>query len=280
MKIIYPGIKQAISLCIMLLLLQLLAGAILGLLFPIEGLESFNENNIIKELSNNIAVLLPSIIVILLGFKRAELSFHEVFRFDTFQKEFILPIIIAVFGFGIVSSEADNVFRYFLPMPDFIYEIFKDLFTGSMITVIMIALIVPICEETIFRGLILNGFLSRYSEKKSILISALMFMLIHLNPYQFFSAFLGGVFLACIYYVTRSLWLCIFAHALNNFSPFFFGKILGLEIPGFIHSDFQPVHGEFQPLWLDIMGIVMLALGIYYFIKKAGNDNLSQRINS
>ena len=70
----------------------------------------------------------------------------------------------------------------------------------------------------------------------------------------------------------RNLWLCFFAHALNNFFSFFFGKVLGLEIPGFISAEFQAVHGEFQPLWLDIIGVVMLAIGIYYFINKARSD--------
>jgi len=272
MKIVYPGIKQAISLCVMFLFLQLMMGAIIGLLFSIEYMKSLNENNFIKELCNNVPILIPSIIVIFMGFKRAELSFRTTFSLDTFQKEYILPIMITVFGLGIVSSEIDNVLRYFLPAPDFIVEMMKGLYTRGFITLISVALIIPIFEETIFRGIIFNGFLSRYSVRKAILVSAFLFMIVHLNPYQFAPAFLFGVFLASLYFISQNLWLCIFAHALTNFSPYFFGKVLGLEIPGLISSEFQPVHGEFQPLWLDLIGVVMLAVGIYYFINKARND--------
>ena len=102
-------------------------------------------------------------------------------------------------------------------------------------------------------------------------------MIAHFNPYQFASAFLSGVFLAGLFLISRNLWLCVFAHSLHNFLPFFFGKILDLNIPGFVNPDFQPVQGEFQPFWLDIMGVVMLAIGVYYLLSVDSVSNIEQK---
>ena len=79
MKTVYPGIKQAILLCLTLILLQILAGIILNILQSINGLESVFENKIIKQVLNVIVTVMPTIIVIFWGFKRTKLRFNEEF---------------------------------------------------------------------------------------------------------------------------------------------------------------------------------------------------------
>lgn len=74
----------------------------------------------------------------------------------------------------------------------------------------------PICEEVLFRGIILDNFLKKYSPIKSIVISSILFALIHLNIVQGISIFCGGLFLGWVYYRTRSLLFCVFIHFTNN----------------------------------------------------------------
>lgn len=75
----------------------------------------------------------------------------------------------------------------------------------------------PIVEETIARGIVLNGLLKKYPESLSIILSALLFAVMHMNIHQGINAFLLGCFLGYIYCKTRSLFLCIFTHFFNNF---------------------------------------------------------------
>jgi membrane protease YdiL (CAAX protease family) len=84
--------------------------------------------------------------------------------------------------------------------------------TGPLALVVM----APLTEEIIFRALILGGLLRRYSPRKSILISAAIFSAIHLHPVQVPATFALGIVFGIIYYRTRSLWLCVFGHALHN----------------------------------------------------------------
>lgn len=75
----------------------------------------------------------------------------------------------------------------------------------------------PIVEETIARGIVLNGLLNKYSKTFSIVLSALLFAVMHMNIHQGINAFLLGCFLGYIYAETKSLFLCMFTHFFNNF---------------------------------------------------------------
>ncbi len=57
--------------------------------------------------------------------------------------------------------------------------------------------------------------------KWAILWSAIIFTCFHLNPYQLVYPLVMGCFLGWVYYKTRSVWICIFMHFVNNGFAFF-----------------------------------------------------------
>ena len=87
----------------------------------------------------------------------------------------------------------------------------------SFITIVIAA---PILEELIFRGIILNGLLKSNSPLKSIIISSLLFGLVHLNPWQFIGASILGSLSGWVYFKTNKLTLPIIIHMTNNFLGF------------------------------------------------------------
>lgn len=81
-----------------------------------------------------------------------------------------------------------------IPTPDFIKKILLDYGSETGVySFISMVIAAPILEELIFRGIILKGLLKNYSPLKSILISSLLFGLIHLNPWQFIGASISVV---------------------------------------------------------------------------------------
>lgn len=100
------------------------------------------------------------------------------------------------------------------------FEMMMDYKIAGFITVCILA---PIIEEILFRGVLLRGLLQNgTSPIIAIFVSSLLFGAAHLNPWQFIAAgFLGAIF-GFVYYRTRSLWLCMFLHALNNTISFVF----------------------------------------------------------
>lgn len=74
----------------------------------------------------------------------------------------------------------------------------------------------PILEEVLFRGLVFESVGERFGRGMGLLVSALLFGLIHGVPVQMVNAFVVGLILGYIYLRTRSLISVIIIHAVNN----------------------------------------------------------------
>ena len=80
-----------------------------------------------------------------------------------------------------------------------------------------IALLAPILEELLFRGGIEGYLLGKWKNPWSaIIVSSLIFGVVHMNPAQIPFAFLLGVMFGWLYYRTGSLLPGIVGHVLNN----------------------------------------------------------------
>lgn len=77
--------------------------------------------------------------------------------------------------------------------------------------------IAPIQEEFIFRKVILGNLLKKCSNTEAIIISSLLFGLVHLNLQQFINAFSSAIILGYWYSKTDSFKFCLWLHMLNNF---------------------------------------------------------------
>lgn len=99
---------------------------------------------------------------------------------------------------------------------------------------VLIALVVPIAEEVVLRGSFLRVLLKYQEESKAegknvlgrtywlpIIISALVFGMIHGNIAQFVHATLLGILLGWLYANTRTIVPGVFLHFLNNAITFF-----------------------------------------------------------
>ncbi len=88
--------------------------------------------------------------------------------------------------------------------------------------------IIAIGEEIVFRGYILRSLLKLHGRKISLVISAVLFSVMHvLNPNMgwitFINLFLAGIVLGLPYVLTKNLWLSIALHFSWNFFQSFFG---------------------------------------------------------
>jgi membrane protease YdiL (CAAX protease family) len=109
----------------------------------------------------------------------------------------------------------------FIPVPDFLRNVFIEMSTRTgPFSFIAIVIAAPVMEEILFRGIILDGFLKRYSPAKSIIVSSLLFGAVHLNPWQFVTGAILGTLAGWVYYRTRSLMPTILIHVSNNLFAF------------------------------------------------------------
>ena len=89
-------------------------------------------------------------------------------------------------------------------------------FLYNLFTFINVVLLAPIFEELIFRGMILQ-VLSKYNRIFAILVTSLLFGLLHLNMTQAVPAFFMSLVLCYMCLKTDSILVTILAHAGNNF---------------------------------------------------------------
>ena len=84
------------------------------------------------------------------------------------------------------------------------------------ILLVAIVLLAPFAEELLFRGFLYPPLEARFGRRAAVLLTGLVFAILHLNPYDFLGLFALGVGFAYTYSRTRSLGACIVFHALNN----------------------------------------------------------------
>jgi uncharacterized protein len=162
------------------------------------------------------------------------------------------PLLISIAGLIILTIGVDAILNHFLPTPEWLNKMIMS--SGFLVAVVG----APLAEESLFRGVILGGFLGRYGRWKSILLSALLFALFHLNPWQLISPLIIGIFAGWVFSEIRSIWPAVFAHFANN--VFFY-------IAHRRQESFLTNHHYLLPLPLWGIGLLLLALGILWLNK-------------
>lgn len=195
-------------------------------------------------------VLIKYFVIIIL-LKRYSIGAYEVTHKQRLNIKKFICVALIIIGFRITF---DNSLIYLvdkIPMPDFVNEAFDQLSISPVILILRVTVIAPIYEEVIFRGILLKGMANKINPKLALVVSALFFAMAHMNIPQGINAFLLGLLIGAIYLNTGSIYLCIFAHFINN--------SLGISIS----EAFQFVNGEYAILIhciSFITGVIILTI--------------------
>ena len=85
-----------------------------------------------------------------------------------------------------------------------------------LLLVFFVGILAPVCEEAVFRGAIFSGYKKEGNVWKGILISALLFGLLHMNINQASYAFVIGILLGFLLEATGSIFSTMLFHILVN----------------------------------------------------------------
>lgn len=122
--------------------------------------------------------------------------------------------------------------------------------------ILLTIFLAPIYEEFLFRWIFFQKMLNYgLSEKKSIFVSSFLFGFSHINLWQCITAFLIGSLIGIIYYRTKSIFVCILSHSLNNIITIIF--------------TFLCKKNSFSRLWFSaFFSFIGLYLTLYLFLKQ------------
>lgn len=179
----------------------------------------------------------------------------------SFKAVILVAVAAVAIQFGIISPLVSLI-----PMPEFIQDMILELTRQSgFFTFLSVVIAAPVLEELVFRGIILDGLLTRYSPLKSILLSSMLFGVFHLNPWQFITAFILGLFSGWVYYETRSLTLSIVIHFVNNLLAY--GLLYFIDIEKSIHQSLPEQYGGYLNFFIITFGAIAVAVISLYRLR-------------
>ena len=131
---------------------------------------------------------------------------------------------------------------------------------GALLQSLMIGALVPaICEETLFRGFLQNSLAQRLKTGTAIVITGVLFAVLHMNIIEFIPLVVIGIFLGYSAGISGGLLLPMIIHLLNNAAAIFILYIADKQGIGDEYDIMPPYAAGFALL----IGILLIWYSIY-----------------
>lgn len=128
----------------------------------------------------------------------------------------------------------------------------------------------PVFEELIFRGIMLDGLLQKYSPFASIVMSSFLFSIVHMIPRQMISAFLAGLFIGWLYFKTRNILIPILIHAFNNLLSFLWKSVVAST---YKQQSIQELYGGIPNYILLLIASILVFFIFIHLLNKSLERN-------
>jgi len=148
-----------------------------------------------------------------------------------------------------------------------IYSVNINLGEISLLVIILQGIIIPIVEEIVYRGILLES-LRKYGDVFALVISALFFGMMHGS--RIGHSFLAGIFTGLLYIKSKNIVYSISMHIINN--------LLFPSFASWLESTFNIYNVNIA--FLIIFVICMMLTAILYFLAKSKNSQEVEKIKS
>lgn len=199
---------------LLLILIQLLLGVGISIYYMMPGAKELNitASLILAQLMN----VGPVFLIILIGKRdRSEKIFSDVLGFKRIKISTVLMTILYTFLLMPLSTTANAISMLFVDntVGSVAGEILDMPF---VIMFFLMAIMAPLCEELVFRGAFFRGFRKSGNIFGAILMSALLFAVMHLNFNQAAYAMILGIMMALAAEATGSTTTSFIIHMVFN----------------------------------------------------------------
>ncbi len=170
----------------------------------------------------------------------------------------IFPLMLGMmFIAEFITGKIPITGPFFGKMYEIFSRIMEQMSKDTSVMIVLAVIMAPIFEEIVFRGIIQKGLINKgMRPMTAIWISALVFGLVHGNPWQFVGAVLLGFVLGIVYEKTKSLLMPILLHAFNN----------GISTLLLFYGDTESFSDFFHISEYVILGIGIVIFAIFYFL--------------
>lgn len=244
----------------------------------LSGVKNLELTRLIIPLTQFMFLLLPALVLSYLQGNK----FKTFFRLNTPKKDVLIYSIIGIvclqFLLPLYILIQDKILSA-IPFVDKIYNLIKELYesidkymldivssysVAELILVIFIIAITPaICEEFLFRGLILRNLERAYSKTISIIVCGVLFGLFHFQILTTIPLIGLGIYISLVVVCSDSLYTGIICHFINNtfaaLSVYLYGRDK-------FTGDFAPGE-ELGVIFNGIPALVISGICVYFIFK-------------
>jgi len=182
---------------------------------------------------------------------------------------FMLSIGIVWLNSVVISFFSPDLVEFFLADDDLLA---KGRPIVSFFLAIYIALLAPLGEELVFRGLLLNRISYKLGRAYGIGLSSLLFAIFH---FDVIGSFMTGVVLSLLYLWTKNLLYPILLHAANNTLAILL-MIFNVEFPAFL--SYVTVPEVFAASLPNLIIIVIFAPILIYLMYRYRDRFIKEKI--
>lgn len=188
------------------------------ILFPVLILNMLRGNS----MKDTFRLYKPNFLILFLGIVGIVVVQPFIQAFVYFQNEIIFSLPLGQNLLNTIKELLDVLEKATLDL------VISNSISEFIVVVFVLAITPAICEEFLFRGLVLRN-MERISRPVTvILFTGFVFALFHLHPFNFVPLIMLGIFITYVTYFSNSIISGIVLHFLNNFisalTVFIFGK--------------------------------------------------------
>lgn len=205
-------------------------------------------------------IILPALVFTL----RNNFPTVTLFRLRPVNKNVIMASILIGIAFTVVSDEIDRIVQIFFPMPEIlrqaIEESLKIQSTSDLIIIIISAVfIAAIVEEMLFRGFVQTSFERHFDVTKAVMSSALIFTIIHFNPWWAIQVMIIGVILGVMAWKSNSIVPAMIVHLINNGIALIFANSKPEQYQWYLYKDHVSI-----PIVIAAIIVVFFGMKLFY----------------
>ena len=167
--------------------------------------------------------------------------------------------VLLSLGIIILSDELDKIIQMFIDAPEYVIDLNgllkPESLLGYFLLFTAVVVIAPLGEELLFRG-----FFQQILEKhwkditRSVLVTAMIFAFIHMNPFWFAQIYILGIILGFLAWKTNSIIPSLILHGINNSMALIFSFTKISESSLYIWK------GHIAP-WIMFLALIFIIIG-------------------
>jgi sodium transport system permease protein len=213
-------------------------------------------------------ILVP--IMISIWYLKANLK--ESLFLNKFKVNWLIGTIFVMVGVHVINYFLIKlqffVFPHLLESAKILNEAINIRSNSLLISLVLYALTPAICEELLFRGILLSSFKKKFPMKTAVVLVAVLFALFHFSVFRIVPTIIIGIVLTFIVYKTKSIYLGMIGHFLNNGIAVIKEYLLVNNYLDGIGDINNALYGI-----ILLIGIIAIAIGLLFISRQ------SQRIN-